>query len=157
MKPAAPPRGLRASGSRRAGQTGFVTLRLLAFLLVLGAFGALTAVALVTTRGESHDERAKAILRSAARALEIYRTDHGTYGATPARLAAVDDSLADARGLTVRGGYDSYTVSVDSAAGDRGGGTFTLSRDAAARIVRDCTHPGHGACRSVVDGAGNRW
>jgi type II secretory pathway pseudopilin PulG len=157
MKTAARPQPHRASHGRLAGHAGFLSIRLGAFLLVFALFLGLAGAAFFTTRTEMQDKRAKEVLRSAEQALEIYRTEQGTYAATPAHLGAIDGSLSSVHSLTVRGGMDSFMLSVESASGRSGGGTFTLAKDANSRVVRDCTNPGHGACRSVVDVAGNRW
>lgn len=134
---------------------GFTLVELLVVILIIGVLAAIGMGSFLAQRGKAQDADAKASVATAAKAMEAWNTDHGSYsGATPAGLAAIERSLARARGLNVQSTSSTYTVAVDSA-GD--GGSFSIERRAAGELVRDCTHPGLGTCAAQRDAHGNRW
>jgi hypothetical protein len=93
---------------------------------------------------------------TAAKAMAAYSTDTGDFaGATQADLAKIEPSLGQARGFSLVSTKDTYTVSVDSAAGK--GAAFSIEHTNVDGDVRKCTRPGTGACRAAVDTEGNRW
>jgi hypothetical protein len=53
----------------------------------------------------------------------------------------------------VTGTKDTFALRENSGSGTE----FTLSRDAAGVITRNCSNPGHGLCRDSLDSNGNRW
>ena len=79
-----------------------------------------------------------------------------TYNTDVATLEDMEPALRDALNLAVTGTDDTFTVSVDSKAGD-GGGTYSIELDSAGNVTRSCTNPGKGGCRQTLDSQGNRW
>jgi type IV pilus assembly protein PilA len=143
------------SRPRLAGSKGFTLIELLVLVLIVGILAAVALATFLNQRGKAQDADAKAAVATAAKALEAWSTEHGGYdGATPAGLMAIERSLAQARGLSVRTDARTYTVSVDSAGG---GGTFSMERRAGGDTLRDCTHPGIGGCGGQPDAQGDRW
>lgn len=141
--------------SRLRADEGFTLVELLVVMLILGILAAIGLTTFLHQREKAQDAEAKTAAVTAAKAMAAYMTSAGDYsGATPADLAKIEVSLAQARGLTVTSTADIFTVSVDSAAGH--GAAFSI-RHTATGDVRECTRPGVGACRDAVDANGNRW
>jgi hypothetical protein len=81
-----------------------------------------------------------------AQALIIWHQDHDTFAsATADDLATIEPTIRDARGITISGTGNSYTVSVASAAADSGGGPFVIEHNPSG-TVRSCDVPGRGGC-----------
>jgi hypothetical protein len=81
-----------------------------------------------------------------AQALIIWHQDHETFaGAGADELATIEPTVRDARGITISGTRDTFTVSVRSAAGDSSGGPFVIEHDPSG-TVRSCDVRGRGGC-----------
>jgi type IV pilus assembly protein PilA len=142
------------SRSRLAGDDGFTLVEILVVILILGILAAIALPAFLSQRGKAQDTHAKSAVSTAAKAITVWGTEHGSYAdADSAALVKIEPTLAQAPGLAVTSDSDSYTISVDSA----GGGTFSIERKANGDVVRDCTSPGAGACLGDPDALGNRW
>jgi type IV pilus assembly protein PilA len=143
------------SRSRLAADDGFTLVELLVVILIIGILAAIALPAFLSQRGKAQDAHAKSAVSTAAKAINVWSTEHGSYAdADRAALVKIEPTLAQAPGLAVESDSDSYTVSVDSAGP---GGTFSIKRKANGDLVRDCTSPGAGACLEDSDALGNRW
>jgi type IV pilus assembly protein PilA len=144
------------SRSRLAASDGFTLVEILVVILIVGILAAIALPIFLNQRDKAQDAEAKTAVATAAKAIETWGTEHDSSydGATTAALARIEPSLGQARNLSVDAQPDGYTVSVDSA-GD--GGTFSIARAGDGSVVRDCTQPGRGTCRSDADEHGDRW
>jgi type IV pilus assembly protein PilA len=132
---------------------GFTLVELLVCILIVGIMAAIALPAFFNQRAKGEDTEAKLTLKSAATALVTYEMNAGTYDATVAELEVIEPALGEARNLSVDGDAVSWELTEDSASGT----IFTLTRDAAGRVTRDCSIPGQGLCRAALDAGGNRW
>jgi prepilin-type N-terminal cleavage/methylation domain-containing protein len=144
-------KGLRHRG---AAESGFTLVELLVVVLIIGLLAALGISSFLSQRSKAQDAEAKQVMRTASHALQVFHMDHDTYNATVADLVEVEPSLRSARNLVVNGTVNTYDIAVDSASGSN---TYTLARDADGRVLRGCTVPGNGGCRSTPDGDGQLW
>jgi type IV pilus assembly protein PilA len=125
---------------------GFTLVELLVVMLILGILAAIGIAIFLNQRSKAFDSEAKTAAVTASKAMEIWQQDYGSYAAaTPAGLTALEPTLAEARGLAVTGHAGGYTVSVDSAAGPAGGGTFVVTRTLTG-TERTCANPAKGGC-----------
>lgn len=132
---------------RLAADEGFTLVELLVVIVIIGILGAAALGAFLHQRTKAEDSNAKVSATTAAKALAVWHTEHGTYdGADAAGLGRVEPSLDTARNLVVTPAGDTFTVSVDSAAGADGGGTFSIQHRDDGDDQRACTHAGKGAC-----------
>ena len=141
--------------SRLAADDGFTLVELLVVILIIGILATVGLATFLNQRGKAQDAEAKSAVTVAAKAMEIYNGEHGSYAAaTPAALVKVEASLGGAHNLTVTSSAKAYTVAVDS----RGqGGTFSIARADDGGVTRDCTNPGAGVCAAQPDAQGDRW
>jgi type IV pilus assembly protein PilA len=144
---------------RAADETGFTLVELLVVVTIIGVLAAIGIASFLNQRSKAQDSQAKVYATTAAKALEVWHTDHGTYaGATSAGLNAIEPSLTQAPNMTLGTlGATTFRVAVDSISGTSGGGTYSLERLADGSQLRDCTNPGAGGCHSNADVNGNRW
>jgi type IV pilus assembly protein PilA len=142
---------------RLRADDGFTLVELLVVILTIGILAAIGLASFLDQRVKAQDAEAKTSAVAAAKAMVAYSTDKdGSYAdATPADLAKIEPALGQARGLAVDATSFTFTVSVDSAAGD--GAAFSIERTSDGGSLRDCTRPGLGACRASADANGNRW
>ena len=138
---------------RLADSDGLTLIEVLVCMIIVRIIAAIALPSFLDQRRKAQDTEAKVTVATATSALLTHLTEKDTFDATTADLEAIEPALRDARNLDVQGTTDSYELSVDSANGTR----FTLKRDAANRLTRECSAPSSGLCRLNPDAAGNRW
>jgi prepilin-type N-terminal cleavage/methylation domain-containing protein len=132
---------------RLAADEGFTLVELLVVIVIIGILAVAGIAAFLHQRAKAEDANAKISAATAAKALAIWHTEHGSFdGAGAAGLARIEPSLAGARNLAVTAAGDTFTVAVDSTAGADGGGTFSIEHRGPGDELRACTHAGNGAC-----------
>jgi type IV pilus assembly protein PilA len=144
---------------RAADESGFTLVELLVVVLIIGVLAAVGIASFLNQRSKAQDSKAKVSATTAAKALEVWHSEHDTYaGVTNARLNAIEPSLSQALNLTLGTlSRTTFRVAVDSDAGASGGGTFSLEKLPDGTLRRDCTNPGGGSCHANADVNGNRW
>ena len=147
------------SRSRLAASEGFTLIELLVVILIVGILAAISLPIFLNQSGKGHDAAAKVSATTAAKAMVIWGDEHGGYDtATVDDLVKIEPSLANARGLTVSGDAQSFSVTVDSAgSAGQSGGSFTLERSDSGGVTRTCSNPGQGSCANHPDASGNSW
>jgi len=136
----------RPSRTDLASERGFTLVEMLVVILIVAILSSIALVLFLDQRTKAQDAEAKTTAGVAARALVIWHQDKGTYaGAGVAQLAAIEPTLATARGLVVSTTEATYRVSVVSAAGPAGGGPFEID-NSTGTTERTCITPGRGGC-----------
>jgi type IV pilus assembly protein PilA len=139
--------GNGAGGLARSGERGFTLIELLIVILIIAVLAAMAIPVFLNQRAKAQDTEAKAALRTAAGAIEVYHHDHNTYaGADPVTLVDLEPSLTDARNLTVVASDAGYTLTVESASGANGGGPFTIRQILGTPTEHTCGAAGKGGC-----------
>lgn len=127
-------------------ERGFTLVEILVVVLIVAVLASIALALFVNQRTKAQDAEAKTTVDVATRALVIWHQDHGSFsGAGVEQLARIEPTLAAARGLGIVVTDATYRVSVDSAAGDAGGGPYVIESRGGTR-ERTCTAPGRGAC-----------
>lgn len=139
---------------RGADEDGFTLVELLVVVLIIGLLAALGISSFLSQRSKAQDAEAKQVIRTASHALLVFHMDHDTFDATVAELVQVEPSLGSARNLVVNGTVDTYDIATDSASGSN---TYTVARHSDGTVLRGCTSPGNGGCRSAPDTDGQLW
>jgi len=139
---------------RSAAEDGFTLVELLVVVFIIGLLAALAISSFMSQRSKAQDAEAKQVMRTASHAIQVFHMDHETFNATVADLVQIEPSLASARNLVVNGTVNTYDLAADSASGSN---TYSLARRADGTVVRGCTVPGNGGCRSTPDGDGQLW
>jgi len=143
----------RQVSSPLADERGFTLAELLVCMLILSIMAAIALPAWIDQRAKGEDTEAKLTLSAASVALETYALTEYTFDATRADREAIEPRLVDARDLRVDGDADSYELIERSADGT----DFSLVRDSAGQVTRDCTNHGYGLCRGSPDARSNYW
>jgi Tfp pilus assembly protein PilE len=119
-------------------------------MLVLGILAAIAIPSFFEQRDKLRDAEAKADVRAAQAAIEIYANDaNGSYaGATPAALVGIEPALTDvnSRGdLAVSSSAGEYRIAVESVNAPN---RFWISRDPSGSLTLGCDEDGNGGCPS---------
>jgi type IV pilus assembly protein PilA len=129
-----------------ADERGFTLVEVLVVVLIVGILAALALPAFLNQRSKAQDGEAKQMAAVTAQALHVWHQDHDTFqGAGPDELADIEPAVRTARGLSISATEDTFTVSVESAAGETGGGPFVIEHDTTG-VDRTCDVPGRGGC-----------
>ena len=130
--------------ARLRDQRGFTLLELLVVMLVLGLLAAVGVPSFLLQKDKARDGEAKIAVRTAATAIETYRTDNdGEYSdATEADLRDIEPILNDADLAVISAAANEYELDVRSVTGN----TFRLTRLANGMTILTCDDPGHAGC-----------
>jgi type IV pilus assembly protein PilA len=134
----------------RTGEGGFTLVELLVVILIIGVLASIAIPSFLGQRAKANDAGAITALRTARTAIEVYRTDHGSYcGADVGALVAVEPTLRQSSSLAVDAcnssnpaGYTLLIVS-DSQSGTTFGSTLANGRE-----QRTCNPAGTGSCHA---------
>jgi type IV pilus assembly protein PilA len=144
----------KALQRRGTDERGFTLVELLVVVLIIGLLAAIAISSFLSQRSKAQDAEAKQVIRTASHAVQVFHMDHDTFNVTVAELVQIEPSLGSARNLVVNGTVNTYDIAADSASGAN---TYTLARRADGTVLRGCTAPGNGGCRSTPDSDGQLW
>ena len=142
--------------NRLQDNRGFTLIELLVVILIIGILAGIALPAFLNQRTKAQDTHAKTAVRIARETIETYHTEAQSYDTTASNLITMEPSLGEASNLQVTGTATTFELSVDSRARN-GGGAYSIELDSTGSVIRDCTVPGKGGCRSTTDSGGNRW
>lgn len=130
--------------ARLRDERGFTLLELLVVMLVLGLLAAVGVPSFLLQKDKARDGEAKVAVRTAAMAIETYRTDNdGEYSdATEAHLRDIEPILNDADLAVISAAANEYELQVVSATGN----TFRLARLSNGTTNLACDDPGRAGC-----------
>lgn len=134
----------RRRALRREG--GFTLAELLVVMLIVGLLAAIAIPSFFAQRDKARDAAAKTSARTAATAIETFRSDNGGIyaGASVAILEAIEATLETADLTVVSADDDGYELRSGSPTGN----TFTIERNPDGINELTCTSAGNAGCPS---------
>lgn len=135
----------------RTNENGFTLVELLCVMLIIGLLAAIAIPSFFGQRDKALDAEAKAAVRTAQTAIEVYATDQKNgysdppSGTIEAELTRIEPTLEEVSGrLDVSGNSRSeYTITVSS---EVAGQTFTIRRDPGGSTTIECGSEGKAGC-----------
>jgi type IV pilus assembly protein PilA len=142
-------RGAAPGHPRAAGEAGFTLVELLVVMLVLALLAAIAISSFFNQSEKARDSNAKAAVRTAETAMEIYATGHdGEYtGADASGLRSIEPTLNDADISVDDAQDDQYQVTATSETGNE----FHITRHPGGTTDLTCQAPGTAGCPSDGD------